>query len=229
MHAINLRLAHLKYALSQNLITSEEYYVHRLRITNQYSPSNTEYKPCTLTDFSNMLKTHSSLSGELKFNQSFKLHQYSIKKKCEVQKSAFNTAEKINQQNKTMNLNGYFQNEKQSNNNQTQILTKSKKKRIKKKKLNIYSCKNPSYEYTNINNTEVIDDVQEKYFKQIENTTKKRIVKSSKDSIKIFVRQTNKKYKSETTNKESLVLSKRTVRDIFSKILKELKKEKLLY
>lgn len=217
IHAINLRLAHLKYALDQNLITNEEYYIHRSRITDWYSPSSTEYKPCTLTDFSNALKMH-YLSGKLEMNQSLKNYQYSEK----VQKSILNPSENISKQNKTtVDLKEHFQDKKQN------ISTKSKKKRTKKKKFNINSFNNANYDYTNINNNEEMEDVQDECYKQIEYSTK-QIVKRSNGSVKIFVRQTNKKYKSETVSKESLVSTKRTVRDIFSKILKDFKKERAL-
>lgn len=160
-------------------------------------------------------------SGKLEINQSLKNYQYSKK----VQKSILNPSENINEKNKTtMDLKEHCQNKKHSNIIQTKISTKSKKKRKKKKKIYINSSKNAD-DYTNINNNEEMEDVQDECYKQIENS---QIVKRSNSSVKIFVRQMNKKYKNETVDEESLVSTKRTMRDIFSKILKDFKKERAL-
>lgn len=214
-HAVYLQLVHLKYAVDQNLITSDEYYVHRLRITNKFSPSSKEYKSCTLMDFGKALNAH-SLANKLEILETDQCSE----KLCEEQKQVMDTFKKTNQQNETIvNLNENYNNpdKEQEDNNQTQMPKKSKRKRKKKKKRN-----------NNYNNIEIKDYVQDECYTQIENSAKQMF--TSKDLVKIYVRQVNKKYQNaENVNQKSLqVSSKRCAREIFSNILKQFKKEKLL-
>lgn len=54
-HVKSLKLAHLKYAINQKLITLEQYRILRRDIIDQHSQSFTNYKPCTLKDFKRAL------------------------------------------------------------------------------------------------------------------------------------------------------------------------------
>jgi len=86
--------------------------------------------------------------------------------------------------------------------------TKKKKKhrKKKKKKLNNSSCIN--YDFTD---NDVIKNID-----------------IAKEPVKIFTRTKNKKYLSETINKEIDISTKMSVREIFSKLLKQYKRERQL-
>lgn len=204
-HVIYLRLVHLKYAVDQNLITNDEYCAHRLRITEKFSPSSTEYKTNTLMDFGKSLSMQNFVN-EPEINQPLET-DHCIEKIYEEQKGIMNSFEKATQQNETIvNLNEYYDNlDKKQKHNQTKITKKSKRKRKKKKKKN--------------SNSEIKDNVQDNT--QIGNSTKQ--VVTSKDPVKIFVRQVNKQNLS--TKKVNQGSTKRSIREIFSKILKQFKEE----
>lgn len=221
-HVIHLRLVHLKYAVDQNLISSDEYYAHCLCFTNEFSPFSTEYKSCTLMDFGKALSAQ-GLANTLEINQPLDRHSEKI---IEEQNSVANTFGKAGQQNETtVNLNEYHGNSDKGreNNNQIRILKKSKRKRKMKRK---------QFNYTNINsnscNTEIKDCVGDNCYSQIGNSTKQIV--TSKNSVKIFVRPVNKKYQSaKNVNQKPLnISSKKSVREIFSKILKQFKEENKL-
>jgi len=135
--------------LDQNLITSKEYYVHHQRITDKFMRSSTEYKSCTLIDFSKALNVH-GLANKLEI---LKTDQCS-EKLCEKQKQIMDTFKKTNRQNETIiNLNENYDNpdKEQEYSNQTQMPKKSKRKRKKKKKRKNnfkFKVKNNHYVYS---------------------------------------------------------------------------------
>jgi len=214
-HAIHLRFNHLKYALNHNLITSEEYHVHHSDITNQYNPSYTDYKPCSLINFCKALKTH-NLTDNLKINKN------SEKLICQVKKCIVNTSENINQQNKELdNVHENYLNTKQENNNDiTEMPKKSKKKRKRKKKYNNNDC--ISIEHTSTSKTLVKDNNKD----ECDEKMRKSIV-TPKNTVKIFIRQIKNKDKSQIAKKESFISNQRSARDMFSKMLKKIKKERI--
>lgn len=165
-HASKLRLAHLKYAANQKLITPKEYRALRDGITIQDSQSFANYKPCTLVDFGKALVCNSR--NKLKITQPL-----------EMDKKILN---------------------QDSHNGKTGIPKKSEFTR--KIKSNSTTCKNVNYGCTDQRTT-------------------------SKDPVKIFVRQTNKKYENQPINEKSLVSQKKTVGEVFSQLLKNYKRAKL--
>lgn len=173
-------------------------------------------------DFGKALKTQSSTS-ELKFNQSLKSNQFLEKER--YIRHEINSCEN-NEQNKAIvdNLNKYYLDKEQESDNQNEITKKSRKKRKKKKNVDNYTCNNINNDYVNIKEIELLENV--KFHKKIDNFTKQII--TPKDRVKIFVRQINKKYKTDTVNTNSLVSTKKSLRDIFSQILKKFKEERRL-
>lgn len=197
-HAINLRLAHLKNAVNQNCITYETYYAHRKRITSQYSKTCRGYEPCTLMDFGKTLTTYDSV-GELEINQLFKINQYS---------------KNINHQNNIIvNINDYYPDKSNCQNN----IPRKSRKRCKKKK----KCKDINHDYSNNTKAELNEHIEIQYNNKIENCI-------SKNSVKIFERQINKHQTIETNSKELQVSTKKSIKDVFSEILKQYKKKKEL-
>ncbi|CAI6361709.1 unnamed protein product [Macrosiphum euphorbiae] len=220
-HAIQLRFNHLKYALNHKFITNEEYDAHQLEITNQYDPSFTDYKPCSLMNFCKVLKTH-NLTDNVKINKPLIIDKHCEELTYQLQKCIINTSENINQQNgELVKEHEYYLNEEQENNNNlTEIPKKPKKKRKRKKKFNNSVCK--SIDHTNTSKTLLTDNFKDEYNDKLGNS----IVKS-KNTVKIFIRQMNNKDKSQIDRKESIVSNQRSARDMFSKMLKKLKKERI--
>ncbi|XP_022160485.1 uncharacterized protein LOC111026675 [Myzus persicae] len=212
-HAIHLRFNHLKYALNHNLITKEEYCAQRLDINDQYNPSYTDYKPCSLMNFCKALKTH-NLMDNLKTNKPLLINKHS---------EEINTSENINQYNRALvvvHVNYYPNKEKENNKDLTEMPKKSKKKHKRKKKCNNNDCK--SINHTNTSKTLVTDNFKN----ECDEKTRNSIV-TSKSTVKIFIRQMNNKNKSQIDKKESFVSNQRSARDMFSKMLKKFKKERL--
>jgi len=193
IYAIDLQLAHLKYAADQILITNEEYCAHRLRITDQCIPSY-EFKPCTLMDFGKSLKEH-YLKKQQEINKLNKKYIYTVKD------NVINTSGNIIQQSNAIKG---FNSMTEQENRQTK---KKKKNRRKKKKLNNSIC-DLNYDFTD---NDVIKNIA-----------------IAKEPVKIFTRTKNKKYLSETINKEIDISTKMSVREIFSKLLKQYKRERQL-
>lgn len=223
--AIQLRLNHLKYALNHNFITNEEYDAHQLEITseitNQYNPSYTDYKPCSLMNFCKALKTH-NLTDNVKINKPLIIDKHSDELTYQVQKCIINTSENINQQNgELVAVHEYYLNEEQENNNNlTEMPKKSRKKRKRKKKFNNNDCK--SINHTNTSKTLVTDNFEDECDENLDNSLVK-----SKNTVKIFIRQMNNKDKSQVDRKESFVSNQKSARDMFSKMLREFKKERI--
>jgi len=223
--AIQLRLNHLKYALNHNFITNEEYDAHQLEITseitNQYNPSYTDYKPCSLMNFCKALKTH-NLTDNVKINKPLIIDKHSDELTYQVQQCIINTSENINQQNgELVAVHEYYLNEEQENNNNlTEMPKKSRKKRKRKKKFNNNDCK--SINHTNTSKTLVADNFEDECDKNLDNSLVK-----SKNTVKIFIRQMNNKDKSQVDRKESFVSNQKSARDMFSKMLREFKKERI--
>jgi len=212
-HAIHLRFNHLKYALNHNLITKEEYCVLQLDITDQYNPSYTDYKPCSLMNFCKSLKTH-NLTDNFKINKPLIINKHS---------EEINTSGSIDQQNRVL-VNGhenYPNKEKENNNDLTEMPKKSRKKRKRKKKYNNYNyC--TSMDHTNTSKTIVTDNFKYECDEKMGNSNV-----ASKNTVKIFIRQMNNKDKSQIDRKESIVSNQRSARDMFSKMLKKFKKERI--
>lgn len=166
-------------------------------------------------DFGKSLKTHNSIN-ELKFNQSLKNPKILDTEKC---RAHVKTYENI-QQNKTTvnNLNECINKDLKSE-SENELPKKCRKKRKKKKRLNNYTNKNISYDYQN--NMENVE-----FHKEIVNITKEVVV--PKNSVKIFVRKNNKKYLTDTISTSSLISTKKSLRSIFSQILKKFKEERRL-
>lgn len=205
----------LKYAVDKNLITSETYNVHRTRYKS-YRLSYIDYKPCSLMGFSKRLKSCSN--DHQNIDQSFLLDQYTENKKFKTKKSIINISENNNVQKETaIDLNEYFIHKEQES-NQIEVHKKSKKKRRKKKKLN------GSIYYKNTEETVNIDN---EYHKKIEDSSIQNMA-ASENAVKIFVRNINKKYKNETVHNNSDVSTKKSVRAIFSRIVKQLKIDRQL-
>lgn len=218
LHTIHLRLNHLTYALNHNLITNEEYYKYRLSITNQYNPSYTDYKPCSLMDFCKTLKRH-NLMDNLEKNKPLITSKHSEELICKVQNSIINNFEDINQQNREKVIVHEYNlsKEQENNNDHTEMPKKSRKKRRKrKKKINNNNCKNIDH-----SKTAVINNSKDECDKIIKNS-----IVTPKKTVKIFIRKMNKKDKSQIDGKKSLVSTQRSVRDMFSKMLKQFKKER---
>jgi len=212
-HVIHLRLNHLKYILDHNLITNKEYYEHRIDITDQYTPSYTDYKPYSLMSFGKALSTH-NLMDNLERNK------HSEDLNCKVQKSIINISGDINQQNYAIvDVQDYYLNAEQENNNKTEMPIKSRKKRKRKKKFN---------DSKNIYHTNTLKTVITEPFKDEWDENMKNSIVKSKNSVKIFNRQMNNKVKSHINRKESLVSTQRSLRNILSKMLKQFKNERQL-
>jgi hypothetical protein len=210
-HAFYLRLNNLKYAVDKNLITSEEYYIHSSRY-KLYRPSYINYKPYSLLDFSKRLKSCSI--NHQKIDQSIQLIQYDEKKTFKAKKNI----ENINLQHKTtLDLNKLYKHIEQES-NQLKVDKKSKRKRKKKNNLN-----GNSY-YRNTVRTDITEN-NDYELKQNENSVKQNLEKS-KNAVKIFVRKINKEHKNETVNKISNISTKKSVREVFSRIVKQLKMER---
>lgn len=205
----------MKYAVDHNLITKEEYHEHHKCILNQFRPAYRIYKQYTLMDFGKSLKTHST--SELKINQSLKSNKFLEKEKCEGPNII--SYENINQQNKIINnnFNEYYLDKNLESESENEISKKSRKKRKKKKKLN-------NYTYENNIETEIIKNAE--CHNEIHNFTNKVIM--PKKSVKIFVRKNNKKYITGIISKNSLVSTKKSIRSIFSQLLKKFKEERRL-
>jgi len=218
-HAIHLRFNHLKYALNHNLISNEEYNVHHLDITNQYNPSYTDYKPCSLINFCKALKTH-NLSDNIKMNKPLITNKHSKELISQVQKYIVNTSENHQQTGALGNVHEYYLKKKQENNDVTEIPKKSRKKRKRKKKYNNNDCK--SIEHSSTSNTLVTDNFKDECDEKMRNSTD-----TPKNTVKIFIRQTNNKNKIQITKKESLISNQRSARDMFSKMLKKIKNERI--
>ncbi|XP_015380403.1 PREDICTED: uncharacterized protein LOC107174099 [Diuraphis noxia] len=219
-HAIHLRFNHLKYALNHNLITNDEYNLHHLDITDQYNPSYTDYKPCSLMNFCKVLKTH-HLMDNIKMNKSLITNKHSKELISQVQKCIVNASENNNQQTGVLgNVHEYYLTKKQKSNDVTEIPKKSKKKRKRKKKCNNNDFK--SIEHTSTPTTLVTDNFNHECDEKMRNS----IIKP-KNTVEIFIRQINNKDKNQITKKESFVSSQRSVRDMFSKMLKKIKKERI--
>lgn len=216
-HVNNLRLQHLKYAVDHNLITYEEYYGTHVPTTSQ---CQINYKPCSLIDFCKALKKHNT--SKLEIINLPKIDQYS-EKICETEQNIINISQNSNQhQDAIENVHESYSIIKEMGTiEQTEIKKKSKKKRKKKSK---YSSEN-----LNKNSmTEVIEHVNDEYQKinEISSKQPKQFI-VSKQPVKIFVRQANKKSKNETVGTQSLISTKKkTVREIFSNILKQFKMER---
>lgn len=220
-HAIHLRLNHLKYAFDHNLITKKEYYELRLNITDQCSPSYTDYKPCSLLDFSKALNSR-SLTDKFEKNKPLIIDKHSEELICKVQKNIINTSGNINQQNGLV-VDVYEHNldkEKGINNDIIKMQKKSRKKRKRKKKFKNNDC---ILDYNNTSKTVVTEFCDEK----MENSSKNKNY-SSKNSVKIYVRQMNNNHKSKISSKESLISTEKSLKNIFSKMLKQFKKERQL-
>jgi len=220
-HAIQLRLNHLKYALNHNLITNEEYHVHQLEINDQYDPSYTDYKPCSLMNFCKALKTR-HLTDNIKINKPLIIDKHSKELIYQVQKCTINTSESINQRNKPLiKVHEYYLNEEQENNSDvTEIPKKSRKKHKRKKKCNNNDCK--SINHTNTSKTVVTIDFKDKCDEKMGNS-----IVTSKNTVKIFIRQMNNKDKSQIDRKVPLISNQRSARDMFSEMLKKFKKERI--
>uniref|UniRef100_A0A2S2PQ15 Uncharacterized protein n=1 Tax=Schizaphis graminum TaxID=13262 RepID=A0A2S2PQ15_SCHGA len=215
LHAVHLQLNHLTYALNHNLITNEEYYKYRLSITDQYKSSFTDYKPCSLMNFCKALKKH-TLMNNIEINKPLIIDKHSEEIICEVQNSIINNSENINQQNREMvNIHEYnLSKEQENNNDQIEIPKKSRKKRKRKKKNN-NDWKNIDHSNTVVTNNS--DECDKKM---------KNSIITSKKTVKIFFRKMNNKDKSQIDQRKSLVSTQRSVRDMFSKLLKQFKKER---
>ncbi|KAL4107183.1 hypothetical protein QTP88_017566 [Uroleucon formosanum] len=220
-HAIQLRLNHLKYALNHNFITNEEYDAYQWEITDQYDSSYTDYKPCSLMNFCKALKTH-NLTDNIKINKPLIIDKHSKELIYQVQKCIINTSENINQQNgKLVKVHEYYLNEEpENNNNLTEIPKKSRKKRKRKKKCNNNYCK--SIDHTNTSKTLVSDNFKDESDEKLGNSVVK-----SKNTVKIFIRQMNNKDKNQINRKELFVSNQRSARDMFSKMLKKFKNERI--
>lgn len=210
-HVTNLRLQHFEYAFDQKLITDTGYGRH-LPTTNQ---CHINYKPCSLMDLTKALKTH-NLTSQIEIIQSSKLNQH-LEKMCEIQRTIQIIPKNINQQHKATEP--YLITEEESNINQTNPKKKSRKKHKKKKKL-ICTLRN-----INNSNNESIKHFKDEYLTNSEKSPKQNL--AAKPPVKVFVRQANKKYKSDTVCTEPHIPSKKkTVRDVFSAILKQYKLER---
>lgn len=135
---------------------------------------------------------------------------------CEVQNNIINNSENINQQNTEMvNVHDYnLSKEQENSNDQIEKPKKSRKKRKRKKKNN-NDCQNIDYSNTVVTNNSDEGD------KKMKNS-----VVTSKKTVKIFIRKMNNKDKSQIDKRKSLVSTQRSVRDMFSKMLKQFKKER---
>lgn len=211
-HVINLRLQHLKYAFDGKLITDKEYETH-IHMANQ---CHIKYKPCSLMDFTKALKIH-NITNQLEIIQSSKIDQH-LEKMCTIQKTIKVIPENINQLHKASKPFPII--EEETNIYQTNTKKKSRKKRKKKKK-SIYALEN----IINNSNNEKIEIFKDEYLINSEKSTKQNL--ASKHPVKVFVRRGNKKFKSDTVCSEPLISSKqKTVRDVFSAILKQYKMER---
>lgn len=197
------------------MITSEEYYIHRSRY-KPYKPSYIDDKPYSLLDFSKRLK--SSSINHQKIDQSIQHIQYDEKKPYKAKSNFVNISKNINLQNKTtIDLNTFYKHKEQKI-NQLKVFKKSKRKRKKKNNLN------GNINYKNTVTTEVTENNDSEYYKKNENYSKQNMEKSKND-VKIFVRKMNK---NETVNKKFNSSSKKSVREVFSRIVKQLKMEREL-
>lgn len=200
-HVTNLRIQHLKYAFDHKLIKNNEYFRTHIPITYQ---CHIDYKPCSLMDFAKALKINKSTS-QLEMVQSSKIGQH-VEIICKVQK----VSEDLEP----------CQIIEENNINQTNTKKKSRKKRKKKKK-SLYTLENTNNDL----NTEAIEHFKNQYLTNSENSPKQ--MTTSKHPVKVFVRRATKKYKSDTAGTEPLISSKKkTVRDVFSAILKQYKMER---
>lgn len=185
------------------MITSEEYHVHRSR-NIPCGPSYNDYNPHSLMSFSKRLKNYLT-------DQSFHFDQYTEKKNV-------NISENITSQNGTIDPNEYYSyRHKRQVCNEIKVQKKSKKKRKNKK--NLYR------DNKNITKTDVTEIIDDNNLRKIENSSKQNMV-VSRNAVKIFERKINKKLKNETVDKKSDVSNKKSVRDIFSRIVKQLKMDR---
>lgn len=220
-HTIHLRLSHLNYALNHNFITNEEYYVHQLNITDQYNPSYTDYKQCSLMNFCRLLKTYNLPDNNLEINKPLILDEHSEEFFCQIQKSIKNNSENINEQNGVIvDVQEYCLNKKQENKNDQTIKPKKSKKRKRKKKFNNNDCTN--IDHTNMSSINVVtDNFEDECDEKMKNSNV-----TSKNAVKIFIRQINNKDRSQIDRKKSFVSTQRSARHMFSKMLKQFKKER---
>jgi len=218
-HAIQLRLNHLKYALNHKFITNKEYDAYQLEITNQYYPSCTDYKPCSLINFCKALKTH-NLPDNIKTNKPLIIDKHFEELTYQLQKCTINASENINGQNgELVKVHEYYLNEEQENdNNLAEKPKKSRKKRKRKKKFINNDCK--SIDHTNIL---VTDNFKDECNEKLNN-----YIVESKNTVKIFIRQMNNKDKRQINDRrESIVSNQRSAKNRFSKMLQKLKNEKI--
>lgn len=215
-HKTILQLTYLQYVFDQGMITHTKYLAHHTRISNQkYYQTCTNYKPQTLITFGRLLKMQSS-KNKLDIYQPLKTDQYPDDKNNYIQNSVKNPSEDIELQNEAIyNINLGLK----SINNQTKMLKKSRKRRKKKKKLNTNTHTNIINGFINTTNIEIT--------KQIEDTSYMHSTKqiaTPKFPVKIFVRQVNKNDQSEDTSKNTTKM--KSLREIFSKLLKQFKQER---
>jgi len=219
-HAIHLRFNHLKYALNHYLITNEEYNIHHLDITDQHNLSYMDYKPCSLMNFCKALKTH-NLTNNIKMNEPLITNKNTNKSISQVKKCIINTSENIKQQTGVSgNIHEYYLKTKQENNDVTEIPKKSRKKRKRQKKYNNNDY--ISIEHTSTSKTLVIDNFKDECDEKIKNS-----IVTPKNTVKIFIRKINNKEKNQIAKKESIVSNQRSTREMFSKMLKKIKKERI--
>lgn len=223
-NTINLQLVHLKNAIDQGFITMKEYFALRQRITVKYSRSCTDFKPCTLMDFGRMLRKN-NLINNLETNQPIKINDESKEKKnCHQQKHDLHVSENISEQNEGFeNIHPGIDKELESTNNKVPKTSKKRRKRKKKLKNNPYQTVN-----TDLINDDVscINSTHAKTIEVFEDKSSESTVtvSGSKDPVKIFVRTNNK---CRTVSNTSPSSPKMTLRQLFSKLLKEYKQDAL--
>lgn len=213
-HMINLQLAHLKYAITQNYITNKEYYEHHIRITENFVKSSSTYKPCVLMDFGKAFKRQKSQNGQKKII----INLFSEN----TQKYLVDAHKTTNHRNETILKN------KQDYLNKKQVLNKRStdviKKKLKKKRRCYNNCENININDNCMKTKIMYDNDDVHYYEGDENSLKQCC--PPKNLVKIFVRLTNKIHISNTESKDSLIAKQKYARDVFRNILKQLKKEK---
>lgn len=164
-------------------------------------------------DFTKELKIH-NVTSQLEIIQSSKIDQH-FEKMCRIHKTNKVIPENINQQHKASKPYTII-NEEKSN-----IYKTNRKKKRKKKKKSIYLLEN----INNNSNNEGMEYFKDEYLTNSEQSTKQNF--ASKHPVKVYVRRGNKKFQSDTICMEPLIFSKKkTVRDVFSTILKQYKMER---
>lgn len=176
---------------------------YRKHLTDHYRPCEIQYKPRTLMDFCKVLKTSNKL-----FKPHINCENSSSKNEIViVQSSVMHASEHKNQHNESItNLPNYYQVKESEGQTKKPKTLKKKKKR---KKLNIHVNNDSNYMKNRVDEVQLHEinyDVESK----------------SKDSVKIFVRKMDKIYNNEMVQNKS---TKMSVRDVFSKILKQYKEK----